>query len=552
MLKLGTIMLAVALIAAACSGPEPDAASDTAPSASTSTSTTAVPSVRPATEESPPPAHDHVTSAPTPLGPLPSFNESGGCGRPQGVRGPDVAEAGFVGDDIEIGGPWGDFFGRDLAEVRGHLVPMELPNGDGLRVTVHVHERVVPALEAVISNLEREAANGNVYPIDRRYVSTHRAATIPPRRYLSFHAVGMAIDINTIANPYSEDNVLTTDMPDWFVAAWTDAGWCWGGDWVRIKDPMHFSWMGPRHTPGYASRPPMPIRTPSASFERSLHIETGLGPAPEGAVHLVADVDRDGAPDVVRATRSPLGYEVVAAAAVHSFDTCRPLGTTPHADRAAALAMFDRTGDGRPDLWEIDPSGDAVAVYTRDSRLREHLPVIPTAGRPAPGATFLVADHDGDGNGDLHVVSPGVPASLEVWEGPGMTERLLAVSLPLSADASWRFALGERDGDGVPDLFAVGSGGLVVIVPGADSFGAVGERLVTAIGDTAGDLSVVDFDGDGRGDIYIIDTDGSFSVFLGGVRTDRTDLDLTTWFLGGADRQWEYRSGCPGRETLPR
>ena len=78
-----------------------------------------------------------------------------------------------------------------------------------------------------------------------------------PKRYLSFHAVGAAIDINSITNPYRGDNVLVTDMPEWFVKAWTDAGWCWGGDWQTIKDPMHFSWQGPLYTPGYPAAAPV-------------------------------------------------------------------------------------------------------------------------------------------------------------------------------------------------------------------------------------------------------------------------------------------------------
>ena len=106
---------------------------------------------------------------------------------------------------------------------------------------------------------------------------------------MSFHAVGAAIDINTSTNPYREDNALVTDMPDWFVRAWTDAGWCWGGHWQTIKDPMHFSWQGPLHTETGPSVP-APVRTEPESFTRFLELETSLGPAPDKAHLLLADL----------------------------------------------------------------------------------------------------------------------------------------------------------------------------------------------------------------------------------------------------------------------
>ena len=56
-------------------------------------------------------------------------------------------------------------------------------------------------------------------------------------------------------------------MPQWYVSAWRDAGFCWGGDWQTIKDPMHFSWKGPKATPGYDDVPaPFPPSTSAGDF----------------------------------------------------------------------------------------------------------------------------------------------------------------------------------------------------------------------------------------------------------------------------------------------
>ena len=56
---------------------------------------------------------------------------------------------------------------------------------------------------------------------------------------LSYHAYGLAIDINPTTNPMGSR--LVTDMPNAFIRLWKDEGWGWGGDWTSVKDAMHFS-----------------------------------------------------------------------------------------------------------------------------------------------------------------------------------------------------------------------------------------------------------------------------------------------------------------------
>lgn len=62
---------------------------------------------------------------------------------------------------------------------------------------------------------------------------------IAGKKTLSYHAYGLAIDINPSTNPYS--STLKTDMPSAFIKLWTDEGWGWGGKWEGNKDAMHFS-----------------------------------------------------------------------------------------------------------------------------------------------------------------------------------------------------------------------------------------------------------------------------------------------------------------------
>ena len=54
----------------------------------------------------------------------------------------------------------------------------------------------------------------------------------------SYHASGLAIDINPSANPFGQR--LITDMPSNIAQIASRHGLGWGGDWNSVKDAMHF------------------------------------------------------------------------------------------------------------------------------------------------------------------------------------------------------------------------------------------------------------------------------------------------------------------------
>jgi hypothetical protein len=483
----------------------------------------------------------------TPAGAGYSFNESAGCPpSAQGIRGPYATVSGDLGDSEAIRGPWGDVFGRDLAAVRANLVEVALPMSGEDPATVWIHRAALPAFEAAVANLEREEAAGNRYEIRPGDVGGFRPATVPPKRYLSFHSVGTAIDINTTTNPYSAENELITDMPDWFVEAWTDAGWCWGGDWQTIKDPMHFSWQGPMHTAGYPQQAPAPPRTDPEPFRRSIAFETSLGPAAHDSRPVLADADRDGAVDAIRLRpwTAEGGLGVVVSQAIYAYRTgCTPLITSP-VDPAAVLLMADGDADGRADLWEIGTSaaGVTVTIHTHSSGFSERLRPRETGVDPSGEETFLAGDHDRDGRTDLYVVRPG---TVEVWAGPGFTERILDAPLPEGSGP--RFALGDYDVDGVPDLFALGSGTSAVLTVMAGSGDLRGEPAVvgTGVGPHDGAFAAVDVDGDGRDDLVFLDSDGTLTAYLGGDAGAATDAALTSWFVEGYDQPTTRQEACP-------
>jgi len=74
---------------------------------------------------------------------------------------------------------------------------------------------------------------------------------------LSKHALGLAIDINPLQNPYVVNGVTTHDVSNRYldreihkkgmildddvcVKAFKEKGWQWGGDWSNVKDYQHF------------------------------------------------------------------------------------------------------------------------------------------------------------------------------------------------------------------------------------------------------------------------------------------------------------------------
>ncbi|MDR0646282.1 MAG: M15 family metallopeptidase [Elusimicrobiota bacterium] len=83
-----------------------------------------------------------------------------------------------------------------------------------------------------------------------------RNATL--KKELSYHALGLAVDINPLYNPYVKGNVvepiqakkyldrnkkikgLISGPQDAAVQAFKKRGWIWGGEWQSLKDYQHF------------------------------------------------------------------------------------------------------------------------------------------------------------------------------------------------------------------------------------------------------------------------------------------------------------------------
>jgi len=462
----------------------------------------------------------------------PSFSESWGCGQPS-TSGALVEHSGWLADSEPIRGYRGDFFGRTVGEIRDNLVDWTVPMSDGF--TVKVHQRALPAFQQVTANLAAEEAAGHYYQV--RATSTYGFAprTIAGSYSLSLHGYGAAVDINATTNPYRSDGVLVSDMPQWFIDAWKEAGFCWGGDWYSTKDPMHFSWMGPGATPGYGEVPQaFAPRTQAAGFATEAYrSDTPFGAADPDADYLIGDGNGNGLADVFTLVAQEGGLRLEYSRTNQGNAWCSVARN--FAPGAAVDGRIPLLGDysqaGRNDLWLLDPTSGTlqIEVLLKPSDFDESTGIatsIPTD----PSDVYLLGDHDRDGAVDLYVIrNPAGHTSVEVWNGADdFATRILDIATPLTDTAGWQFTLGDTDLDGLPDLFAITSDGAstdVTVLANGYAETLATYHLVGG-GDYV-DAAVNDFDGDGRGDLFLFDTSGELSVRLGDVPL--AGVGLTTW-----------------------
>lgn len=462
----------------------------------------------------------------------PSFSESWGCDQPS-TSSTHVERTGSLLNSEALRGYRGDFFGRSIGEVRDSLVYWTVPMSGGYRVLVH--GRMVPALNQVTANLAAEQAQGNYYAIKPSQTYGFSARTIAGSYRVSLHGHGAALDINTLSNPYRADNKLITNMPEWFVQAWRDAGFCWGGDWSFVKDPQHFSWMGPGATVGYGSIPmAYQVATAPAPYsDEVLATQTLFGELDASRDYLIADGDGNGLADVFQLVPRDNGTRLEYSQTDRRHQWCS-LGRD-HAldvdvgDRVALMGDYSQTG--RNDLVLVDRSGAnlSIQVVLKPTSFEESI-TVPTLIPSNGDDDYLLGDHNRDGYVDLYVISHGAAATVvTVYSGADhFGSQLLAVDTGLGDTTGSLFTLGDPNLDQLPDLFAITRGGETKTVQIlANGYTAVTSSFAPDVAGDLVDVSVNDYDGDGRGDLWFLDADGNLSVRLGNTRM--SGVGLISW-----------------------
>lgn len=438
-----------------------------------------------------------------------NFAESRGC-EPfiAGTSRPLVDSTGFMPTTEQMRGPWGDMFGRTYDQVSRSLVEWRLP---GSKRALRVHERILPALTQAADALNAHFVAGKSYRVDSAHGWVWRtvAGTLRP----SEHAFGSAVDFNPSHNPYSRDNYLRTDMPDWFVQSFVDAGFCWGGDWVDVKDAMHFSWSGPAATPNYPGRPaPYPPVSEPTGYRGEVVSFTSRVVAAPGTRIITGDVTGDGVPDIVQL--SPSG-RVEAVGAVGGYGRIALRGVSGTGAGESLLGDYDL--DGRADVWAPDRSGSTITfdVWTHASDFQQSVRV--TTGVPSTATHLMLGMHDDDFLPDVYAFDgPGLSGSgFAVYGsvgGYGVISHRLA--MPGGANETWRFTTADHDVDGRSDVYAVSNGATPTLsIRLATGSSVVLSPNLVVMPDSAVNFS--DYDGDGRDDMFVL-TGASLSIALGG------------------------------------
>jgi GH25 family lysozyme M1 (1,4-beta-N-acetylmuramidase) len=227
------------------------------------------------------------------------------------------------------------------------------------------------------------------------------------------------------------------------------------------------------------------------------------------------------------------GTEVHALSAASAFQEFSVHSATGLSETGTGedwqFLVGDYNRDGVKDIYVIKKQGGSgkTEVHVLDGasgfqRFSLHI-ATPLEDSGTDGTyQFALGDYDRDGVADLYVIKRDNTGSdsteVHILSGAdGFQTWLLHTGSALGrtgSGAGWKFLVGDYDGDGVPDLYAVSKAATgthsteVHVLSGADHYGSwllhTGTALQETGADHSWDFGLADFNGDGKADLYAI------------------------------------------------
>ena len=234
-----------------------------------------------------------------------------------------------------------------------------------------------------------------------------------------------------------------------------------------------------------------------------------------------ADFNGDGAIDLAVASQSAgdptcgtsPGVGIFGGPNLSSASTCISAGDGPIAVQAA-----DYDGDGLTDLAIVSATAQGLRIFKGQGNGAFTQVMTAETGGSVPGsfinATAIAPPVDLDGNGTLDlVVAHAAGVRIFLGNGDGTFRDGGGVG---TANAASAVAIGDLNGDGIPDIASVESSHGALIVDFAVGNGTFATQTIATIGTDLTDVVIADIDSDGRADLLVAhEGGGTVRMFFG-------------------------------------
>ena len=285
-----------------------------------------------------------------------------------------------------------------------------------------------------------------------------------------------------------------------------------------------------------------------------------------GAFYLVGDFNGDGKPDVLTADSSSGNLAMMPGNGDGTFGNPIVSGTQMVFDSFVFLAAGDFNGDHKLDVVTLDTGANGVQVWLGNGDGTFQGPVAYPAGKAPSG--MVIGDFNHDGKLDLAVLGSPVPSTISILLGNGDGTFQAAVNyIPtgnaIKSVASADFngdgkidlvvtsqvlneptgvytvlgngdgtfqtapvykagtgpqtaAIGDLNGDGIPDVAVASNGSSTVSVLIGKGDGTFKPAVNYPAGSGATGVVIADFNGDGKPDLAVTDVGpGTVTILLG-------------------------------------